>query len=110
MQTLSLIVKGDRFQAALAAADRGIPAVFVRQIERETILQVSGAFRDYVARWFHEPGQAPFPPGTLLSFAEGRAADVHDAEMLRAIAAGLPEGAETETLRRVADRLATGEG
>ncbi len=70
---LSLVVKGDRFQAAQSAAERGIPFAFVRELSRwnETVGRVPVSFRLGVMRWFGESnGAAPFPAGTLLHFSE----------------------------------------
>ena len=53
MAYLSLIVKGDKFQAARAAADRGIGFAFVRQVDgeiaSETVGKASPELRDKVA-------------------------------------------------------------
>lgn len=63
-----LIVKGDRFQAAQAAADRGIGFAF----ENETDIPVStvgvcDASIDVLNRWICEVRHpAPFPIGALL--------------------------------------------
>lgn len=64
-----LIVKGNRFEAAQAAADRGIPFVFIRELEDVTVGAVGAQFDDLVTAWFHEDGRAPYPAGSLLSFA-----------------------------------------
>ena len=52
---LSLIVKGNRFQAAQAAADRSIPAVFKVETKGETVLLVGDQ---------HEVGDGCVPPGS----------------------------------------------
>jgi hypothetical protein len=72
---LSLIVKGDKFQAARAAADRGIYFCFVREVRHEGTVETVGLSgseqRDKIVRWFGEGTmQAPFPVGTLLLFTE----------------------------------------
>lgn len=70
-----LLIKGNPFQAARAAADRGIALVF----ERETLdHQCSlGMTRDSAAKlneWFIEPRDLSprdgYPPGTLLFWYE----------------------------------------
>jgi hypothetical protein len=75
MTIYHLLIKGDRFQAARAAADRGIPAAFVReQINRsETIVRTSGDYMK-IATWFNEaaPHRGPFPVGTLIYFNQDR--------------------------------------
>lgn len=72
---ISLIVKGSRFQAASAAASRGIPFAFCGQIynlEPETRGKTGDQFRDKVVAWFvEEPRVAPYPAGTLLLYTEG---------------------------------------
>jgi hypothetical protein len=73
--TLSLIVKGDKFQAARAAADRGIGFAFVREVRHEGTVETVGLSgseqRDKIVRWFGEGTmQAPFPIGTLLLYTE----------------------------------------
>ena len=70
---LSVIVKGDRFVAAQAAADRGIPAAFAGEWQEgsraETVLHVGEQFTDKVAAWFCEPGTAPYPVGACLLYS-----------------------------------------
>lgn len=70
----SLIVKGDRFQAARAAADRGIPLSYVREIrDSGPTLTVgrSSASVDALNQWVCEaPHAAPFPVGSLLYWSE----------------------------------------
>lgn len=66
---LSLIVKGNRFAAARAAADRRIPAVFVRETKGETILHVGEQFERDVGEWFNaDVHGAPYPVGALLAW------------------------------------------
>lgn len=68
-----LIIKGDKFVAASAATARGIPMIFERERigGEETTGVVSSDFRAKVVSWFtEEPGQAPFPQGTLLFYSE----------------------------------------
>jgi hypothetical protein len=72
---LSLIVKGNKFQAARAAADRGIYFCFVREVRHEGTVETVGLSgseqRDKIARWFGEGSmRAPFPAGTLLLYTE----------------------------------------
>jgi hypothetical protein len=71
--TMTIIVKGDKFAAAQAAAARGIPFAFICETQHgETIGRVSLDYRADVLKWFLEPpGNAPFPVGTLLHCSEG---------------------------------------
>lgn len=77
---LSLLVKGDRHKAVRTAAERGIPAVFVREQERdsladttETLLHVGTQHEARVAEWFGAaPHGAPYPAGTLLHYGTTR--------------------------------------
>src|SRR2546430_233582 len=66
---LSLIVKGNRFQAAQAAAERGIPAVFKVETKGETVLLVGEQHEEAVARWFTEPDVVPYPVGACLFYS-----------------------------------------
>lgn len=71
---MTLIVKGNRYQASRAAADRQIPAAFVWEITRanQSVLWVADRWTPELTRWFAEPTVAVpgegHPPGTLLSF------------------------------------------
>jgi hypothetical protein len=67
---LSLIVKGSKFAAAQAAADRGVPFVFVRELSHETVGYTSATMRDKVSAWFQEDlsRSAPYPVGALLHY------------------------------------------
>ena len=65
----TLIVKGNKYQAARAAADRGIPAVFLREVETDTVL-ATRADIDTLNRWICEDTVAPFPIGSLLLWSE----------------------------------------
>ena len=53
---MQLLVKGTKFEAAREAANRGIPAVFVRDFPRfrETLLKTSDPHADKVQDWFLE--------------------------------------------------------
>lgn len=71
---LRLIIKGDKFQAARAAAHRGIPLAFVREIREATWCETIGTTKleaeSQVRDWFNEPPyNAPFPIGALLHFS-----------------------------------------
>lgn len=75
----TLVVKGDRFTAARAAADRGIPAIFLRENRylsgMDTVL-ATRADVAVLAKWLAErhplyPGEG-FPGGTLLIYSEHR--------------------------------------
>lgn len=72
MTTLGLVVKGGRHEAAVAAANRGIPLVFVREIAgfAPTTLGTTGVEQSAkVCSWFCEhPDTPPFPDGTLLLY------------------------------------------
>ena len=83
---LSLIVKGNKLEAARAAANRAIPFVFVREVRTtlgvdetatatfcEVLAVVAVGLtgdqhREKVARWFVAHYTPPFPAGTLLSY------------------------------------------
>jgi hypothetical protein len=68
---MTVIVKGNKFEAAKAAAKRGIPFVFRNElIEYEwTVGEVSQEFRLDVMKWLGElPHNPPFPTGSCLSF------------------------------------------
>lgn len=67
---ITMIVKGTKFEAARAAADRGIPFVFFAETKNETAGKCAPWFMDKVAAWFMEPGKAPYPPGALLLYRE----------------------------------------
>jgi len=73
-----LIVKGNKFQAAQAAADRGIPMVYDHESAPapdmiETI-GLSSATEDALNAWLIEPPtQAPYPVGTLLFWGHAKA-------------------------------------
>lgn len=61
-----LVVKGSRFQAARAAADRNVPFVFDRENGSETLGR-SNASIESLTRWLcEEPREAPYPAGALL--------------------------------------------
>lgn len=61
-----LIVKGDRFQAAKASADRGIPFVFEEEMKGQTV-GLSKASENVLNEWLSElPHGPPFPVGALL--------------------------------------------
>jgi hypothetical protein len=67
--TLRLVVKGDMFTAARAAAARGVPFTFIRENNGETIGRTGDQHRKAVEAWFAEPPRdAPFPAGALLHF------------------------------------------
>jgi len=75
---LSVIVKGTKFQAAQAAADRSIPAVFKVETKggagssatHETVLLVGEQHEAAVASWFCEDSYpAPYPVGACLFYS-----------------------------------------
>ena len=73
--TISVIVKGSRFQAAQAATNRQLPMAFVSQTDNnETIGHIGDQFNDRVVRWYledirAEPGKG-FPVGSLLHYQQ----------------------------------------
>jgi hypothetical protein len=75
---ISAVAKGDRFTVAHAAADRGIPAVFVREVPAvgratETVFNTSPEHVAALASWLAEPSTivpgSGFPAGTLLIYS-----------------------------------------
>jgi len=68
-----LIVKGDRFQAARAAADHGVGLAFVRELRGNGAVETVGhsnASDVALAEWLTEdPHTAPYPPGALLFYS-----------------------------------------
>jgi hypothetical protein len=74
---ISLIVKGNRYEAGYAAAQHGVPFAFRREVVRagsktgETVGLTASENRDNVVKWFGDGSRiAPFPVGTLLLFTE----------------------------------------
>ena len=67
-----LIVKGDKFQAAKAAADHGVPFVFMDEITGRSTLGSTTVDVDTLNNWFCETIEAPYPAGTLLWWGERR--------------------------------------
>ena len=62
----NVIIKGTRWEAARAAADRGIPLVFVRESCGQTH-GLANSTVDELNKWICEAQHhAPFPAGTLL--------------------------------------------
>jgi hypothetical protein len=114
---LSLLVKGNRFEAAKAASARNIPFVFVREhypqgLPRdciETFGHVSREHWDKVSQWFHgsDTETAPYAPGTLLHFgtiSKERSATLH-AQAAPQFFATLPAGYEARDMILTATRL-----
>jgi hypothetical protein len=66
---IHVLVKGSRFVAQWAANRRRIPYTYLRERRGDTSLLVPNAYEAAVVRWFCEPGQTPFPPGTALHYA-----------------------------------------
>lgn len=69
------LIKGDKFQAAKACSDRGIPFAFKFEHRPfdgdlvETSGLVPDAYHDAIAQWFiSAPHEAPFPIGTVLHY------------------------------------------
>ena len=64
-----LIVKGNKHQAALAAADHGIPAAFLQEFQEltSTTVRVPDSYADKAAAWFLEDKDPPpYPVGSCL--------------------------------------------
>jgi hypothetical protein len=78
---LNLVIKGGRFEAARAAANRAIPLVFVREVATGFLTTTVGRTGEEqiekVARWLAEVGVeaceagSGFPAGTLLIYNHG---------------------------------------
>jgi hypothetical protein len=67
---LSLIIKGNRFQAARAAADRGVALAFARETRwNETIGTAPNSAYDKVVEWFGEDAWEPPKVGSLLCYS-----------------------------------------
>ena len=68
---LTVVVKGDKFHAARAAADRGIPFAFVTETDRETVGRIPYVYLDCVAAWFASDADhgAPYPVGSCLIYS-----------------------------------------
>lgn len=70
--TRYLVIKGDKFDAARAAAERGIPLAFVRELRDcgvQTIGQ-SSCDPEKLYAWLAEgPSMPPFPNGSLLHWS-----------------------------------------
>lgn len=72
---LSLIIKGNRFQAAKAATDHGVPMAFVREtLHGETVGRASMEHMDAIRAWYGETCGIQFtggrPIGDLLLWSE----------------------------------------
>lgn len=66
---IHVVIRGNRFEAARAAADRKIGLAFDRELRpNETTGRVGDHNHAALLAWFSEPGEAPFPVGTLLFF------------------------------------------
>ncbi len=73
MAYFSLVVKGNRFQAAKAASDRGIAFAFKREVKYgDTVGSSPASQRDKIRLWMDEEVQVntPLPIGTLLTYKE----------------------------------------
>lgn len=71
---IGILVKGCYHDAEAAAIERGIRVHWThdRETGSEMYGQVADSLHDQIAAWFQEPGQAPFPVGTLLHYSLGR--------------------------------------
>lgn len=92
---IRLLVKGSKDEACAAARQRKVELLEATErtpTETFCLAELSQARRIY--DWFGDPGQAPFPPGTLLYFVDlsGRELSqaLHDLEIGSQVA--LPEG------------------
>lgn len=78
----TLVIKGDRFQAAKAAANRGVAMVFLRELKDTLSPQTVGATDASVEtlnRWLCEPeGPPPFPVGSLLIWSDHPGKTIED--------------------------------
>lgn len=64
---LSLIIKGNRFQAAKAAAKRGVPMTFVLEtLNGETVGRASIEHMDAIRAWYGETCGTQFTDGRLI--------------------------------------------
>ena len=61
-----LIIKGNKFQAARAAADRGFPFVFKHENDHDTVGLTPIIDIDRLNKWICEDGNPPYLPGSLL--------------------------------------------
>lgn len=69
---INLIIKGNRYAAAQAAATRHIPMTFVRELHYgETIGVTCDSQWQRVSHWFMEDcgEHAPYPRGSLLHYS-----------------------------------------
>lgn len=74
MRYYTAAVKGNKFQAARAAADRGIPFAFQHETSHgETVGRIPVDYLPALCAWLCEPGVAPYPIGTLLIYSEHNA-------------------------------------
>ena len=69
---IRLIIKGGRFIAARAAADRNIPLAFVRDMGAETWADALAVHRSKIVAWHCEPIGSPLPAGALLFYSDIR--------------------------------------
>jgi hypothetical protein len=67
-----LIVKGNKFVAARAAADRGIPFVFDREVRGETTGGYTTASEIELNEWMVESISPPYKNGDLLFWTYAR--------------------------------------
>ena len=72
---MKLIVKGNRFDAAKAAANRGIPFIFHNEHATTTLGGCAVNHFDKVQAWFCEHSEMiprkGYPNGTLLFYSSG---------------------------------------
>jgi hypothetical protein len=67
---IRLLIKGDLDTAHRATVNRGMETISSWKLHRDcTIGYTRDEYWREVMNWFGEPGQAPFPPGSLLHFA-----------------------------------------
>jgi hypothetical protein len=68
MKCITVLVKGNRYEAARHAAIRRIPFAFQSEKFNETTGHVPVTYEQEVRKWFGEDLSAPFPIGTCLWF------------------------------------------
>jgi hypothetical protein len=61
-----VIIKGNKFEAARAAADRGIPLVFTREVDGDTLGRANATVDELNAWLCSPPSAPPYPAGSLL--------------------------------------------
>ncbi len=68
MKTITLTIKGSRFEAERSALDHGIPFIFKDEFRNETTGLAPVESIIDIGRWFNETKNPPFANGTLLYY------------------------------------------